>query len=625
MKKILCSALAATAIFGLASCSSDEPMIESQGDGVNFVINLPGDMKTRATFGDESKVTLNNLQWTIYEVTNDGSLNFVVNNQKAGAFAASQTQETVTMPLVKGKTYQVAFYADNSANSFISYSDGSVNVDYTAGVTNDREEDAFIGKSTVFTVTGAMEQTVTLTRPFAQLNWGTDDYLLPTVQHLISDLTAQVEVSSGLYSTMNVITGEVSNPVESTVAFPAIALTVDKLPEETFPVEGYKLLAMNYLLTGKGTIDCSLKFNNDVTAVTVNAAPVNVNYRTNIYGSLFTAPGTFNIIIDPNWDGEYDANGWDGTSTLPEGIDDASVTTITINTAQELAGFAQYVNAGNNLRNRTVLLGKDINLNSLPWTPIASTNSTQFNGTFDGQGHTIKNLYINAKTGMYGLFGYGADAKIKNLVIENAQVTTTSTNGTGILAGSLFTGVATNITIKGNIQVTGSRYVGTISGHNAYGKNSDITIDANAGSFVKATSNTTMTPSHVGGVIGYMGEGSSSLTNVKSNLDVIGGPGLGGIVGTAQAGNTFTNCSSSATVTMGNTTSAKAVLGIGGIAGCHVLGATITFNQCSFTGNLVATLSGEPYSLPESNNIVGTTYGSYQFGVSGTDNVVINP
>ena len=167
MKKILCSALAATAIFGLASCSSDEPVMDPQGDGVNFVINLPGDMKTRATFGDESKVTLNNLQWTIYEVSANGDLTFVVSNQKAGAFAASQTQETVTMPLVKGKTYQVAFYADNSANGFISYSDGSVNVDYTVGETNDREEDAFIGKSTVFTVTGAMEQTVTLTRPFA--------------------------------------------------------------------------------------------------------------------------------------------------------------------------------------------------------------------------------------------------------------------------------------------------------------------------------------------------------------------------------------------------------------------------------------------------------------------------
>ena len=153
---------------------------------------------------------------------------------------------------------------------------------------------------------------------------------------------------------MNVITGEVSNPVESTVAFPAIALTADKLPEETFPVEGYKLLAMNYLLTGKGTIDCSLKFNNDVTAVTVNAAPVNVNYRTNIYGSLFTAPGTFNIIIDPNWDGDYnDVKVVNTTSDLLAAIADNMVSEIRIESPIDLSSATQdelTLNTGKTIR-----------------------------------------------------------------------------------------------------------------------------------------------------------------------------------------------------------------------------------------------------------------------------------
>lgn len=303
MKKMLFSALVLGTVLGLTGCSSDEPDVPVQGDGATFTIRLPKDMQTRSTFGDQSKVTLNNLQWTIYDVTS-GTATLVTSGAKANAFATSQTEEQVTLPLVKGRTYQVTFYADNSQNNYASYTDGKVNINYANGASNDREEDCFVGKSTQIAVTGAFNETVTLTRPYSQINWGTDDLGEATVKAVLTGLLANVKVSN-LYQTMDVLTDEFSNPVTGDITFPNVDM--NKLPAETFPVEGYTLIAMNYLLTGNGTVDCSLNFNNNVQSVVVNQAPVKVNYRTNIYGSLLTSPGNFNIIVDPSWE-EPDIN-----------------------------------------------------------------------------------------------------------------------------------------------------------------------------------------------------------------------------------------------------------------------------------------------------------------------------
>jgi hypothetical protein len=70
----------------------------------------------------------------------------------------------------------------------------------------------------------------------------------------------------------------------------------------------------------------------------------------------------------------------------------------------------------------------DIDLNGITWTPIGTYGSnlstTAFVGTFDGNGHKIKNLTYNdtSKTNV-GLFGYIYNATVKNLIIENASIT----------------------------------------------------------------------------------------------------------------------------------------------------------------------------------------------------------
>ena len=315
MNKLFISSMLTLGLVSLASCSNEDAPVAAGPDGVTFSLRLPGDMGSRGTFGDGDaagdRAVLDNLQWTVYEVTADGPQ--MVFSEGRDAFAASQVQESVTIALAKGKTYQVVFYADDKDNTFATYADGKVRVDYDKAASNTAAEDAFIGKSSQFTVSGAHVETVTLTRPFAQLNWGTDDKAAAAIAPLINSetapLSAAVSVTAGLFGSMDVLTGEVSDPVSESVQFAAVLLK--DAPAQTFPVQKddatavpYALVAMNYLLTGEGTIDCSLNFNNGLSPVEVSSAPVKVNYRTNIFGSLLTDPGIFNIKVDNSFLGD---------------------------------------------------------------------------------------------------------------------------------------------------------------------------------------------------------------------------------------------------------------------------------------------------------------------------------
>ncbi len=314
MKRFFYASMALAALVGVTSCSQDDVKVPAQ-DGVTFTVQLPRSVQSRGTFGDGTdngdRATLNNLQYSVYEVTNNvTAATPLFSGAVDNAFTTDQTQETVTIPLAKGKSYQVVFYADDSDNNFVTYTDGTINVVYANSESNVAAEDAFVGKSEQFTVNGAYSETVTLTRPFAQLNWGSDDTDAKVLTEVLKTLEATVTVSSGLYTSMDVLTGTVSDQVTTATTLGTVSFA--SLPEQTFPVAGttkpYALIAMNYLLTGNGTINCELSFSDtDIPAVEVSAAPVQINHRTNIYGSLLTNPGLFNIIVDNNF-GDGDNN-----------------------------------------------------------------------------------------------------------------------------------------------------------------------------------------------------------------------------------------------------------------------------------------------------------------------------
>ena len=95
---------------------------------------------------------------------------------------------------------------------------------------------------------------------------------------------------------------------------------------------------------------------------------------------------------------------WDGT-TIDTSWYNTTDTTFTLTTPEQLAGLAAIVNgalssiAPDDFSGKTILLGADIDLGGKNWVPIGTTTgasgTTGFMGTFDGQGHYIKNLTID--------------------------------------------------------------------------------------------------------------------------------------------------------------------------------------------------------------------------------------
>ncbi len=148
-----------------------------------------------------------------------------------------------------------------------------------------------------------------------------------------------------------------------------------------------------------------------------------------------------------------------------------------IGTADELRWFANAVNGGQYDLNAK--LTADIDLESKPWTPIgnnpwiyllpANDRPGKYTGTFDGDGHVVKNLYINIdnaddntgnKQGLFGLVT--GKAVIKNLGVTGS-VTTTGKRAGGI-AGYLWGSPAKIENCFSAVDVTAHSYAGGIAG-----------------------------------------------------------------------------------------------------------------------------------------------------------------
>ena len=122
------------------------------------------------------------------------------------------------------------------------------------------------------------------------------------------------------------------------------------------------------------------------------------------------------------------ADTWDGTSSdtswYVEGLSEYH-----IKNASQLKGFADIVNNGiATFEGKTVYLDSDIDLDNNQWTPIGYVGidfgGKSFYGEFNGQGHSISNMYIdssklpwNMGVGNAGLFGFATDI-IRNIKVD---------------------------------------------------------------------------------------------------------------------------------------------------------------------------------------------------------------
>ena len=202
-----------------------------------------------------------------------------------------------------------------------------------------------------------------------------------------------------------------------------------------------------------------------------------------------------------------------------------------ISSAAELAWFRDYVNKESQFA--SAMLTDDIDLSEfchaadaatnteeLSWDPIG--NGKMYCGTFDGNGKTIRNLYINTTYIFRGFFGYANGGSIKNITFDNAKVKNTNKFGTGILTGGFEKCTIENIKILANCSVEGTENTGGIAGAGA-----GYISNCENRAMVNGTNN-------VGGIVGY---GEGSLQNSANYGDISGVAQVGNLIGFAAAVN----------------------------------------------------------------------------------------
>ena len=302
MKRYLLSTftIAAAALL-VTSCNDEMDNGLKTGDEgtVTFTAQLPSEIGTRA-FADG--LTAKHLQYAVYEAGQSTPLKvFGDETTVVGEAEMNNLKQTVSLKLTTGKTYDVIFWADATTDSPYTFNPASqeVSVDYSKVNNNSDNCDAFFKKETI-TVSGNQSVDVKLTRPFAQVNIGTDDFDAAKASGL--EVT-QTEVVAKAFATLNLATGKVSDEADRTFTMKAIPTASDG----EFPVAGgYKYLSMDYLLVGadKATVDVAFNYGGPQSRTFTNV-PVQRNYRTNIYGSLLTNTTDFNVVIEPAFSSEF--------------------------------------------------------------------------------------------------------------------------------------------------------------------------------------------------------------------------------------------------------------------------------------------------------------------------------
>ncbi|TEB16966.1 The GLUG motif protein [Pelotomaculum sp. FP] len=292
-----------------------------------------------------------------------------------------------------------------------------------------------------------------------------------------------------------------------------------------------------------------------------------------------------------------------------------------LSTADHMLWFANQVNAGLNNAVSGKLMN-DIDLSGVTWTPIGISSTTNYGGTFDGDGKTITLTIDKAGSNYIGLFGYVLDGTVKNLTVagnisggtytagiagyvkdaatiencvNNATITSTSNNVGGIAGYVRGATLITGCTNNGD--VTGTYNVGGIAGI-VYGADT-ISKCANTGA-VTATSTSTSSYS-VGGVVGHA-YGGSTIDQCYNTGAVKGGVmNVGGVAGYRRdASDTLTNCYNTGSVTSESTSDTAHTGGVVGytndaactVQNCYNAGAITVSNTGAFTAGVIGYATG---------------------------------
>ena len=593
MKKLIYCAAALAAMIFAGSCQQENLEPVAQENTVTYTVEIP-EVLTK-TIGDGL-----NVDELIYEVwkTEAADERDLVTEGKAIRLYQDKTslvvrdgvrKAVVTLNLVQDQEYTILFWAQ-VAGTGVYNTDYLTNVHYakdcepgSSKYFSNQEKYAAFYAAEFVSDEDSKSRRVELKRPFAQLNIATantaDEYevKMNTSRVVISTVATHFNVAQNLpgkpgvweSKSFDFVTAGI--PTDDPVEDPTLA----PVHPRTLTVNGqkYQYVAMNYVFAN-GTAIVSYEINTTLTGTngsttsakvsnTVYNVPLQENYRTNIVGNLLTSTTEYEVIVDKDW-AEESGDGtevevWDGLYAQEPPKNTQGQYEVSL--AAHLAWIAESVNgtlvdtdanvtrsAGyvepNSFAGKTFILTQDIDLSqdidfgAALWTPIGARADHPFKGTFDGNGCTIKNLYVDmdkivenqrniqedlviAPTDGAGLFGSCVDATIKNVTVQNATV-----KGHGKAAVIVADAIRTKVNDchVENATVISTPYakayasnVGAIAGY-LEGEDDFRSASVTGCSVVDAT---VTANNNVAGVVGASSKKTSILQNTVTNVQVV--------------------------------------------------------------------------------------------------------
>ena len=352
MKKLIYPMFAfATLAMTSTSCSDEieNGAVNSNEAVVSFKVQLENEVGSRA-IGDADYAKY--FTFAVFKAE-EGKIGDEVESLRQYDLEIKDKKGNVTTRLVKGQEYNFVFWAQSEAvkdkdgkGTYYDIKDmANIKVIYGDGnkiVGNEEKRDAFYAVVKDLTVTGPITETITLKRPFGQVNVGTSEGSLADAKTAEVNITQTKMVVSEVATELNVYSGVVAgiiNNVEFIMAsIPEKVQDVDQngkdddgdLKDVGGYGQHYEYLSMNYILVpdknpgdnnsedgskkhmmNKVTVSLYDDNNIEVNTFDIPNVPVQRNWRTNIVGDIMNNNVTFNIVVDPSFNQDWEGDHFD--------------------------------------------------------------------------------------------------------------------------------------------------------------------------------------------------------------------------------------------------------------------------------------------------------------------------
>ncbi len=314
MTKFIKTSLVAMLALTIMACAD---MIDTTNDS-NVEVVFTAQLDDCSVQADGTRAFADGLTATAltYVVYKSGTTDIV----QSGTGTFSNRKASVSLTLMKSIAYDIVFWADSGEGYYTFDTETQiVKANYTSGMTaNDESRDAFYKTLNEYTASSSTSETITLTRATAQINIGTNDLQDTDMLSDYSNATYKFMLPFGLPLSINLVSGEVVYTTGLAYTFSSKGLVTDQsdYASEVYPVSSdYDYVMMAYVLAPPTKTNYTTQFSIhtadfdglNLIHLNLEELPLQQNYRTNIYGQLYTSDKNFTVEIDPMF-GDHDYN-----------------------------------------------------------------------------------------------------------------------------------------------------------------------------------------------------------------------------------------------------------------------------------------------------------------------------